>query len=263
MSEAAAKGPGLPTLARYRIRELSVEAPWRWLAKGWTDLWTHPIHSLVYGGLFVVLGFAIAGLLWSAGLEALIPVAAGGFAIVGPLAAVGLYEKSRRLEEGVALTWPLLAGVRAASVTQLMYLGVFLGFGFLFWARIAQLIYALFVQGDYLPLDQFGLFLVTEGDGLAMLVIGSALGALIAFGIFLIAWISVPLLLAEDADFVTAMVLSVRAARVNWRVSLLWAFLIALFTGVGLATLLAGLVIVFPLLGHASWHAYRETIERA
>ncbi len=239
----AAAAPAAPK--RYAIRRLSVEAPWQWLAKGWADCWVEPASSFLYGLLFVGIGLAISWGLWSMGLEAAIPVAGAGFALLGPLLAVGLYEKSRRIEAGEALTWPLLRGVRVASANQLPFVGLFLALGFLAWGRIAQHVYALFTEGSLMPIDAFAAFVVTTQGGLAMLVVGTAVGAALAFALFAIAWLSVPFLMDREADFVTAMALSIEGVRKNTRVALLWAFLVALFTAVGVATFV-GLVLIFP-----------------
>lgn len=238
---------------------VSLEAPWRWLGAGWRDLWQTPWLSLGYGLVFVCGGALISAGLWMADLSSVIPAAAAGFALLGPLLAMGLYEISRRLETGQRVTlrdvlWPRLA----APVTQVFYFGFILMFAFLVWIRIATLLFALFTAGDYVPLNAFASYVVTSPQGLALVIVGSAIGALIAFAIFAMSAISAPMLLDRNVDVMTAVIASVAAVQRHFRVMLLWAWLIAVFVAVGIATAFLGLVVVFPLLGHATWHAYRE-----
>lgn len=244
----------------FEIRRISVEAPWSWLAAGWRDLRAAPALSLGYGLVFTGGGIGLSALLFMADLAALIPVLAAGFALLGPLLALGLYEASRRRAKGAPLHAKVFFGLRARSGVHLLYLGLFLLFGFMIWLRVAQLLYALFIEGSLLPVAAFGTFLLTTPGGLSMLVIGTLTGGLIAGAIFALAWVSAPLLVDQDTDVFTAMSLSLAAFRQNFQACVLWAFLIAVMVSLSIATLFAGLIVVFPWLGHASWHAYRDTI---
>lgn len=239
-------------------KRLTMDAPWRWLGAGFRDMSRAPHLSLGYGTLIIGGGGGIIYLLWKLGYASLIPVAFGCFAIFGPLLAVGLYEVSRRIENGEA---PRLYPVKFASPRspmQLAYIGFFLMFASLVWARMAMLLYALFTNGNYLPLDQFLNFAISTGPGLAMITIGTLIGGGIAFAIYLLTVISVPMLMNEQTDFFTAIGAGLKAVNENFGAMLLWAWLIAIMTAAGVATFFIGLAIVFPLLGHASWHAYRD-----
>jgi uncharacterized membrane protein len=239
-------------------RSLSLDAPWRWLAAGWRDLFAAPILSVGYGALVVGGGFLIILALWRAGLAALVPVALGVFALAGPLLAVGLYEASRRIEAGER---PGLFPIRFAgprSPLQIAFIGFFLLFAALVWVRLAMLLYALFLAGDYQPLDEFLSFALATPQGLAMISVGTIVGGAIAFAIYLLTVVSIPMLMNERTDAFTAIALGVRAVKEHPGPMLLWAWLIAVIIVGGLATMFVGLAFAFPLLGHATWHAYRD-----
>ncbi|MEO1014402.1 MAG: DUF2189 domain-containing protein [Pseudomonadota bacterium] len=240
------------------VRTVAPDAPWRWLGAGWRDLLRAPQISLGYGFLVVGGGGAIIYGLWRSGLEALIPVAFGAFAILGPMLALGTYELSRRLAAGEApaVYPPKLAGKR--SITQIAYIGFTLMFAALVWLRVAIMLYALFTNGSYVPLPEFMSFALGTGAGLSMIAIGTAIGGVIAFSIYIVTVISIPMLMNEDTDSVTAIAAGIVALQKNPRAMLLWAWLIAVITIAGVATVFVGLAIAFPVLGHATWHAYRD-----
>ena len=243
-------------LAPYR--KLSMDAPWRWLGAGWRDLMRAPMLSLGYGVLVVGGGALIVYLLWKSGYAAMIPVALGVFALLGPLLAVGLYEMSRRLEAGEP---PRLAPVQFAgprSPLQIAFIGFFLMFAALVWVRLALLLYALFTNGNYMPLSDFLSFAISSGAGLAMITVGTIIGGIIAFAIYLLTVVSIPMLMNDRTDAFTAIATGIKAFKENSGTMLLWAWLIAIITAAGVATFFVGLAIAFPLLGHASWHAYRD-----
>ncbi|MCG8443302.1 MAG: DUF2189 domain-containing protein [Caulobacterales bacterium] len=244
------------------VNAISTDDVWRWMGAGWRDLTRAPLLSLTFGVVFVAIGFAITGGLWAAGLSSMIPVAAGCFALIGPLLAVGLYEISRRLEAGERLGFGEVFFVRTASPGQIAFIGFALMFLLMVWVRIAQLLFALFFHGDYVPLPEFASYALTHPDGLALVGVGTVVGAMIAFFVFAVSAMSLPLLMHREADFVTAIATSINAVRTNFGPMLLWAWIVALTTAIGLATVV-GLVIVFPLLGHATWHAYRRVVPEA
>lgn len=243
-----------------RLRKPAMDDPWAWLSAGWADLARNPLLSLVYGGAFVALGLLITIGLWSMGLESVVPALAGGFALVGPLFAVGLYEMSRRYEQGETVGLKDILAVRLPAPAQMAFLAFVLMFLLLVWMRLATLLYALFSYGQYQPMSEFVAFALGTWQGLAMLVVGTLVGGAIALAAFAISVVSVPILMRHDVDVLTAMWLSLRLVIENPGPMLLWAWLVAILTAMGLATLFVGLVIVFPLLGHATWHAYRSLL---
>ena len=248
-----------PTLTETpEIRHVAIPAPYAWLAEGWRDIWIAPHISLAYGAIFSALAYAIAYQLTRIeALPLLLPLA-GGFLLLGPLFAGGLYEISRRHERGepVRFVDVLLAGRGFRS--QLAYLGVALLLLYFFWIRVALLLFMLFFgSADFPPFDDFlqTLFLTKHGQGL--LLVGTATGAIFAGAAFSISAISVPMIFDRGVDAVTAMMSSIKAVRYNPQPMALWAVLIVALTGIGFATAFIGLAVTFPLIGHATWHAYK------
>lgn len=240
------------------IRKVATDAPWRWLGAGWDDIKRAPVMSLGYGLIVVGAGLAINLFLWRTGFSSWIPVMLGVFALVGPLIAVGLYEISRRLETGQPVTLASAIFVDIKSPTQVLFIGFFLMFAVLVWVRIASLLYALFVSASYMPIDDFLAFTLSTIPGISMLVVGTLAGGVIAFCIYVMTVISIPMLMDRDTDAFTAAAAGLTAVKKNPGAMFLWAWLIAIFTAAGIGTLFIGLALVFPLLGHASWHAYRD-----
>jgi uncharacterized membrane protein len=240
------------------LRNAELDDPWKWLMAGIEDVKRAPLWSLGYGLFFVLVGVGGSVWLWDAGLESLVPVLAGGFALVGPMLAVGLYEISRRLESGEPLNMRDVVFVKTAEPLQLAYMGFALLFMYFVWIRVAMLLYAGFLHLDYTPLDEFSQFLLGTGQGLAFLAIGTAVGAVFAVIVFAATALSVPMLMDRHVDVVSAIAASVRSVTHNPKPMLLWAWLIALLIAFGFATLFVGLIVVFPVIGHATWHAYRS-----
>jgi len=245
------------------IRQLELDRPWAWLAAGWQDLWRAPGISLTYGAIFTAVSFAITAGVFFVGLEYLLFPLAAGFMLVGPMLAVGLYETSRRLETGQPVSLVAALFVATRSPMRLGFLGIALMAILLVWMRAATLLFALFLgTTQFPPMAEIIPTLLLTTQGVALLVVGTGCGALLAAAVFAISVISVPLLMERDVDFMTAIVTSVLAVLRNPKPMLLWAWLVALLTACGLVTLFLGLIVTFPLVGHATWHAYRETVGR-
>jgi uncharacterized membrane protein len=237
------------------------DAPWAWLGAGWRDLWSAPGISLGYGAVFALAALALIVGLLSAGWQSLVLVMSGGFLLVGPMLAVGLYELSRRLEEGKAVDVrdAIFVGVRSPG--QFAVMGVLLMLAYLAWVELALVLLALFLGGAGLPSPEaFLQTLLFTSAGLGLLVVGTVIGGVLALAVFALTAVSIPLLMYRDVDVATAVSTSVQAVLANPRPMLLWAALIAVLMAVGFATLLVGLVVVFPLVGHATWHAFREVV---
>jgi len=240
------------------VRVLTLDAPWLWLSQGWQDLWRAPGIGLVYGAVFAIIcALSFLGM-FSIQATSLMLVLAPGFLLLGPLLATGLYQASRRLAAGQTPTSLVGLFTDIAAPGQIAFFGALLTIAFLAWIRIATLLFALFMNGQYGAMTDFVQFILTDPNGLALAVVGTASGAVIAFIIFSISAISVPLMVERDVDAISAIIVSVTAVRKNPGVMLLWAGLIAIMMAVGLATFALGLVIAFPLVGHATWHAYRD-----
>ncbi len=243
------------------IAKVPMEAPWRWLGKGLRDMARAPLLSLAYGAVFALIAVLILLGLWSAGVPALILPMAGGFLLVGPILAAGLYRMSDLIERGHEVTLRDTLLVNIQSPGQLAFMGVALMIAFFAWVEIALLLFMLvFGPTAMPPVQEFIQTLLLEPRGLVLLSIGSFLGAVIAAIIFASSVVSVPMLMTREVDVVTAIVTSLRAVALNPGVMLLWAILIGVIMALGFALLFIGLLVAFPLIGHATWHAFREIV---
>jgi uncharacterized membrane protein len=241
------------------IRSVAFDAPWNWLAAGWRDLWSAPAIGLTYGAAFTIGAYAfIFYLSGSNALPLLLPLA-GGFFLIAPIFAIGLYEVSRRRERHQGTSFGDIALAVRERGGHLAFFGVLLLLLYFFWMQIAFLLFMLFFgNAVFPPIESFIPTLLFTPHGLGLLVTGTAVGAAFAFLAFALSAISAPMLMDRKIDVISAVVASVSAIRANKPAMLLWAGLIAALVACGLAFLFVGLAIVFPLIGHATWHAYRE-----
>jgi uncharacterized membrane protein len=249
--------PPLPTKNRW-ARPLTPADPVKWLRQGWQDFMTEPVMSIAYGVIVFLVSVILVGGLIAVGRDYILFPVFAGFMVVGPVLAVGLYEKSRRIEAGLPLSWRNLFFVRARSGGQILFTGVLLCLLMMVWIRAAVIIYALFFGLLPFPgLDRIAPMLFTTGVGWAMLVVGTAVGGLFAAFSFAISAFSIPMLLNERTDALTAMGSSMALIWNNLRVLLIWAAIVLALFIASLTTGMLGLIVIYPLLGHATWHAYR------
>ena len=240
-------------------RRVSFDAPWRWLAAGWSDIRTAPHVSLSYGCLFALAALVLALLLSGAGAHALFLPLAGGALLIGPLLAVGLYDASRRLQHDEPVELAEVAMAPLGARGQLGFFSALLLFACLAWMQLAFLLLMLFLgSAAPPPASAFIKTLLFTPHGLGLLIVGTLAGALFAALVFAISVVGVPILLVSQTDAVSAARASIAAVRQNPKPMALWAGLIVLIMALGLATLLIGLVVAFPLIGHATWHAYAD-----
>jgi uncharacterized membrane protein len=248
--------------ASVRLRTVTRDHPWDWLSAGWLDMCTVPGISYLYGGVFSAAGFVLLfGLDWW-GASALILPLGFAFALVGPVAAVGLYETSRRLMLGQTAGLASVAGAVGRNGAQIALVGLFLMIAVLAWVRLALLEFMLFFGGTPPSLDHLLGALFLSPSSVPFLLVGAVSGGALALMVFAMTVVAVPLLVDRpECDAMTAMLVSLDAVRRNPRPMMLWAGLIAFFTLAGVAMFFVGLIVVLPLLGHASWHAYRDLVE--
>ena len=250
----------VPPLPRENKRALNLPrgAAFDWLRAGWSDLWTNPFPSLLYGLGIAIVSALVVWFLFSFGYEYALFPALAGFMVVGPMIANGLYEKSRRLERGARAGFWNMVFVKANSGYQALFMGVLLLLLFLLWIRAAVLIWALFFGIMPFPgTEEILPTLFLTGTGWALLLVGGAVGALFAAFSFAVSVFAVPMLLEEKTDALTAMGTSLAAVWSNLPVMLTWgAIVLGLFL-IAVATGFVGLIVIFPLLGHATWHVYR------
>ncbi|WP_323015763.1 DUF2189 domain-containing protein [Devosia sp.] len=248
--------PALPRKVN-RNRNLPLTAPLGWLAAGWRDLWTRPGPSLAYGLGVTLVSYAIIYAMFAFDWAQVLFPALAGFLVVGPLLATGLYEKSRRLANGEKVSLGAMLLPRRGGAKHLFFVGAILMTLMLVWMRAAVLLYALFFGWRPFPgFDHVTEMLFTTGPGIGMLVVGTAVGGLFAAFSFAIGAFSIPMVLDRGTDAFTAMGLSLALVWANKPAAIFWAAIVVGLVLVSLATALVGLIIIFPLLGHATWHAY-------
>ncbi|MEM6908857.1 MAG: DUF2189 domain-containing protein [Pseudomonadota bacterium] len=232
------------------------------LQAGWLDFRSAPAFGLFFGAVFVVAGLVLSYLLFARGEVVWLIPAAAGFPLLAPFTAVGLYEVSRRREMGLPLNWlAILGAVRGRGDEQILSMGVLLFVAFGFWIIVAHAIFSIFLVEAGAGSESLA-FLLTP-TGVAMLVVGGIVGALIAFVFYIATVISLPMLVHRKVDFLTAIFSSIQAVVRNFRVLLVWAALIAAALCLAMLPMFLGLLIVLPVLGHATWHLYRRTVPSA
>ncbi len=260
MSEAtAAEAPrtGRPPV----VRTITTDDVWAALGAGRADFMAAPQYGLFFGAVYALGGMLIFGQLWIWQSTLWIIPLALAFPLIGPFVAIGCYEVSRRREAGEPLDWSDILGVvwrqRHRQIPSMAFIVLA---GFMIWLWFARLIVAVFLGrmrfGAYSDLEQ----LLATPEGLSMLVVGSLVGGVIAFLLFAVTAVSLPMLLEREVDFVTAMIASLNAVLANLRPMLIWAAIIAAVLFVAMLPFFLGLVVALPVLGHATWHIYRKVI---
>jgi len=243
------------------IRLVTADRPWAWVNAGWKDMWQSPRVSLTYGALFTAVTLLLIWGLTLLSVQAMILSLTGGFFLLGPLFAVGLYDTSRRLELGQPTSLSSALAAPFAAEGQLSFLGIILLVGYLVWVELALMLFMLFLGPVTLPpLDQFIPTLLFTPNGLGLLIVGSLVGALLAAIVFAISAVSIPMLLERKTDAVTSILTSVTACRNNIPAMSLWAAIIVASMAAAIATCGIGLIFAFPLIGHATWHAYKDLV---
>ncbi|WP_084862267.1 DUF2189 domain-containing protein [Salibaculum halophilum] len=246
---AAAPRPEIATLTFADIRAA--------LVLGWRDFRAAPQFGLFFSAVYVLGGFLMV--LLSAGHVTWVLATSLGFPLAAPFAAVGLYEVSRRLEQGRALDWYRVLGVVwDERKRQVPWMGAIIVFYFLFWTFFAHMLFALIMGVSEMRSTSLQAFLTPEG--LTLIAVELAVGAVAAFVLFALTVVSLPLVLDKEVDFMTAMLLSFETVTRNLAVMLAWAAVIAAISLAGLLPAFLGLMVALPLLGHATWHMYRRAL---
>lgn len=229
---------------------------------GWRDFLRRPLLSGFFGLFYCLFGIAfMAGLLWLDRVWLILPLAVG-FPLVAPFAAAGLYDISRRLEQGEDFSWrDVFTVIWAQRNRELGWMAFVTLFVLWFWLYQARLLLAIFLQSlSFSSFERFIEVVASTSNGWLFLGVGTVVGAFWASVLFTVTVISMPLLLDRQVDFVSAMVLSVRTVFKNPFVMIGWGLIIAALMMLSMIPFFAGLIIVLPVLGHATWHLYRRAV---
>jgi uncharacterized membrane protein len=240
------------------VRAVRASAPFRWIAAGVRDFAAHPLPSLFYGACFAAMGWAVA--LTFRHAYAYVSALVTGFFLVGPFLAIGLYQLSRRRDHGEPVE---LASSLVAWRSNAGAIGVFavvLAVILLVWARASLIVFALFYTGEMPSLEGF-LGQVLSLDNVEFLFAYLCVGGFFALLTFAISVVSMPMMVDRDVDGVVAALTSLKAFGANVPAMLVWAVAIVVIVGVGFTFAFVGLAVAVPVVGHATWHAYRALVE--
>lgn len=250
------------TLSLPAVRKISTSDVIDALGRGLDDFWQKPSHYAFLCLIYPLVGVVL--IYWASDANALpllFPLASG-FALLGPFAAIGLYEISRRREAGLNTSWRHALAVRKSpAIPSIIAVGAMLFAIFVTWLLVAQGLY-MHLLGPEPPasISQFLESLFTTDAGFMLLTLGNAIGFIFALVVLITTAIAFPMLLDRDCGAVAAIVTSVRAASVNPLPIALWGVLVAGALLIGSLPLFAGLAVVMPILGHATWHLYRKVV---
>jgi uncharacterized membrane protein len=255
--DGARETPKIP-----QINDITLDHPWRWLEAGWRDLRRAPQFSISYGAFFVLVSYLLTLGLFNGEMFFLVPPVAAGFFLVAPMLGVGLYQISRNNEQNQEVHFCQARDAWNSNPVHLSAMCVVLVFIMLLWMLAANLVFALFFTQPMPTWENFIPVVFLSGDNIGFVLAGIFSGAFIALFTFSISVVTAPMLMDRQTDVMTAMKTSFQATIQNWRPMLLWASLIAMFVGIGIFTFYLGLLVAMPLVGHATWHAYRDLVPR-
>ncbi len=244
---------------QFQIRTVDALRPLAWIRAGWADFAQHKAASIAYGLLITGLGLVI--MMFATTHIYLMAAAISGFLLIGPIMATGLCELSRRCQRGESVGFDESLDALSRSGTALWHFAAsLLGISLLWFVLSALVLQTVADQ----PVPAFNTAL--WGNLLTMLspqqlLLYTAVGGVLAVLVFLVSVVSIPAIIDRPISATTAMRTSLHTVVANIPAMLVWAALIVALTAIGFATLLLGMIIIYPLLGHATWHAYRELVQ--
>lgn len=257
LTGADASAP-LPVVRKIGLRDLKDA-----LAKGMADFAAIPTHAVFLIVIYPILGIALAAATLRYDVFPMLFPLAAGFALIGPVAAIGLYELSRRREQSGEVSWESAFGVmHSPSLGGIVVLAILLALIFVLWLAVAQAIYV--ANFGYTPATAIPDFIdrvFHTPAGWNLIIVGNGVGFLFALVVFAISVVSFPLLLDRDVGVAAALVTSVRVVVANPVMMTLWGLIVAGLLVLGSLPFFLGLTVVLPVLGHATWHLYRKVVE--
>jgi uncharacterized membrane protein len=254
--------PTVITPTRPRIRSITPSDLSDALAKGLDDFRAMPSHAIFLCLVYPIVGLVLGRLAFGYEVLPLLYPLAAGFALVGPFAAVGLYELSRRREQGLDATWTHAFDVfHSRSFGAIAMLGFLLVALFLVWVAVAQAVYvSTFGYAPAATIPNFIRDVFTTSAGWTLIIAGNGIGFLFALAVLLISVVSFPMLVDRPVGATEAVATSVRAVIANPGTMALWGLIVAVALALGSLPFFIGLAFVLPVLGHATWHLYRKLV---
>ena len=249
--------PAQPTVRRITPADLKDV-----LAKGWDDFSAMPTFAFFLVVIYPILGIVLFIVTFGYNLLSLAFPLIAGFALIGPVAAVGLYEMSRRRERGLQVSVDALKFPRSSAVGAILTLGVVLLVIFVVWLSTAQAIYGAIFGDTAQPssIAEFTQQVLTTPSGWKLILVGCGVGFLFALATFIISVVSFPMLIDRDVGVAVAVHTSIRAVLANPATMALWGLIVAGALVIGALPCLVGLMVVLPVLGHSTWHLYRKLV---
>ena len=238
------------------IRRVAMFRPFRWLSLGFSDFKASGGSSIFYGVCFAAMGLVLNLVLHNA--PEYVSALSCGFLLAGPLLALGLYDISRRIEN---LRSGMLGSVFSmrGRWSNIGVLALVLAVVLMVWARASLIIFALFYNKGMPTMHGF-LEQLFSLDHLEFVLVYACIGFIFASIVFAISWVSIPLMLDRDTDAITAMIISVVSLFINAPATMVWALLIVISVVIGFLTWNLGFIVLMPIIGHATWHAYKEVV---
>jgi uncharacterized membrane protein len=258
MNSHAIQSSQAPAESSPRVRSVDLAAPLQWLKDGVRDCRAAPLHSLAYGALFTAAaGIALA---LSIGLPWFTTAFLTGLLLIGPYLAAGLYVAARQMESGEPVRIRAALRTLADCKTNMALFGLFLAMVMVAWVRLSALLFAIQFTTLSPSIGDYTGILRGHFDPVVMAYF-FGIGFLLAVTVFITSAVAVPLIIDRNRDPFTAIRVSARAVVKNWPAMTLWAALIVVLTLVGILTLGLGMLVLFPILGYATWHSYRALVE--
>jgi uncharacterized membrane protein len=244
----------------FKTEEITLDHPWQWISKGWNDFKRTAVLSTIYGLIFFAASVLLTMLVFSSNFFFFVPPLTAGFFLVAPILSVFFYDTSRKLEQGETPSFGQTCDTCRKNPFNLTVMGLILMMLLVFWMMISNLVFAIFFSGMALHMDDMLHNLFLSGNSPAFLIAGLVSGGIIALGVFVITVISVPMLIDKDTNVFKAVTTSYNAVMKNPRPMLLWATLIVMSVGVGIVSFYLSFIISMPVIGYATWHAYRDLV---
>ena len=251
------------TASPFVIRKITLSDLRDALWLGWEDFKAIPSHAIILCVIYPVLGLVLFRMVLGYSVLPLLFPLAAGFTLIGPFAALGLYELSRRRERGEeAAAWDAIQVLRAPSFGAMLGLGTLLLTLFVTWIAAADAIYiATFGHAPAASIPDFAQRVLTTPEGWWLIIVGCGVGFLFAVAALCVSVVSFPLMLDRHASAIDAIRTSLRAVMRNPLPMAAWGLIVAVLLVIGSLPLFVGLAVVLPVLGHATWHLYRKVVE--